>query len=423
MLLLLVLPLLALAAGASPYTAYCISSSTPTCIGINVPDNSSTDLYVTIHGSAANGYTAWALGAAMANSLYFIVKPSSSAVDVQVTLSGGHVRPTTYSGATTTQLNTTFDGNAYVVSFKCTNCRSWTDSSGTTRNISASSQDIIWAYGSASGGNIAYHGSSHGNGAVDMSAAKGTGGAPVLTSTAAGASVSRQVATTGTSNGNQTSTTTAQTSTSPTRLSRFRRITSTRFGRLWLAHAIITPIALLGIAGLGALVVRFLPVYNARRGVYHPVVRLHWMIQSTAAAVFLIGAILGFVASAENGHFRFAHQTLGTVVYALVFLQLMGGSINHALYKRSMQHTKEFQSASGSPEPSYRPQPPAKVRTGALLHRWLGRSILILAIVAVGLAFRQPMVAVSTTGQVVWYVVVFIVLVGGYTLASIGFKK
>lgn len=416
----------ALTVHAAPYAAYCTEPATspPTCFAVNVPDNSADELYMTIHGAANTGYTGWAVGdGVMANSLFFIARPSPSngTASVQVAYAAGHVRPSTYTATniTTTVLSSNFTGDAFTVSFRCTNCRSWRDSSGGVRSVStSSSQGIIWAYGSVDSGNIAYHGGSHGSASLNLASAVGTAGAPQLASTASGAS-------TGTSG--STGTNGTQTAATSRSMSGLMGITATRYGRLWLAHAIITPTALIGIGGLGALVVRFLPVAQKRGStVSTSPVRIHWIIQSIAAALFLAGAILGFVASGESysGHFTYAHQILGTVVYVLVFVQAFAGSLNHALYNRSVQASEKGSHSNGSsPARSVDRSGTAVTRTGAFIHRWAGRAILILAIVAVGLALRQPMVNVSTAGQIAWYVVVLIVFVGGYTVAALVFRK
>ncbi|BFZ54743.1 hypothetical protein PYCC9005_001780 [Savitreella phatthalungensis] len=438
-----------------PFSSKCFgSSSVRSCYAVNVPSNSTTDLYISIAGSSTNGYTAVALGRGqMANSLYFIAQPKSDGtISLSVSIAAGEVRPSTYSATSvsTQQLDGSFvNSTNFLLNFRCSNCRSWKGTDGSTQSIdvTSSSQSFAYAWGSASSsGTIQQHSSgNYGSSSWNLVSASGTAGIPGTSYVTSGTSASASTTTSGTAAATSSASGTTSGSSQANAITSGETAESdsgsSLFKNLWLAHAIITTVALLLVAGVGAGAMKFLPLFAARRGFVGgmPIVRLHYLIQSTAVLIFLVGAILGFVASSQEGqgHFLYSHQTLGVIVFILVILQALGGAVHHMIYKSA---TNAY-SAAGSARTSSPNSDEVKSAVSALsgrvvlnpaskrlsttnvtgpLHRWLGRIILILAIVAVGLAFKQPMVDVNNTGTIIWYVLAFVILVGGYAALSLG---
>jgi hypothetical protein len=126
-------------------------------------------------------------------------------------------------------------------------------------------------------------------------------------------------------------------------------------------------------------------------------VRVHYSIQIFATALVIAGLGLGVNAS-EGMHFMYAHQTVGVVIFALVFVQAAGGALHHMIYKKRHHSTL--------------------IGIG---HRFMGRAIIVAAMVNVGLAFRMPMVGLGKSSQIAWYVVMGVVVLA-YTLANLFIK-
>ena len=393
-----------IAAQSVPYSSHCETSPNgQICYAINVPSSSSTDLYISISGPSAAGYAGLAFGNNMGGSLFFVATPTTdNNVTVSVRTASSQVMPTAYT-ATPIGLQvltgTKNSGGTFLVNFMCTNCRTWSTGSLSTTSSSAG---MIWSTGSlASGASpsdpnamILYHGENRGNFNIDLQAATGTAGIPGnalaaagSSSTAGGAATSSaaspaQTSSTGTAGGFAANQGSSSTSSG----------TSNREA-LWWSHATFMCLGWILIIGLGAIIIRFFPNMIPSGNA----VRVHYIFQLTGAVFVIIGAALG-IAGSDDQHFMYAHQTLGVVVFALMFLQIALGAIHHMMYLRS--NDKIHQN-----------------RIMAFMHRYLGRSLIVTAMVTAGLAFRMPMVALGKGSQIAWYVIMgALVLV--YTIAN-----
>lgn len=358
------------------------------CYAINVPSDGSDDLYLALTGPSAIGYSGLGFGAKMAGSLYFIAVPGTGNVTLSVRTAPGDVMPTTYTASSIgleVLDGTTNNGTVWTANFMCTGCRSWSTGS---LDVDGSDAAMIWAVGALSTGavptdaaaGIRYHGSQYGDFSMDLLAATGTAGVPGsgTAETSTGAST-----TAGTMAG--TAATTMTTTTGRTRSSR-------RQG-LWWSHAALMCVGWILIFGLGAVLLRFFPGHFANP------VRVHYIFQATGVLLVIVGAVLGIVGSAGQ-HFRYAHQTVGVVVFGLMFFQAAGGTLHHVLYRK------------GSRGPNLLLGP---------IHRYTGRALIVAAMVTAGLAFRLPMVGLSRGSQVAWYVVMG-ALVLAYAVSNVSLE-
>lgn len=142
--------------------------------------------------------------------------------------------------------------------------------------------------------------------------------------------------------------------------------------------------------GLGAILIRFFPAY------FTNAVRVHYLLQIFGVVLIIIGAVLGIVGSSGE-HFQYAHQTLGVIVFASMFVQAALGSMHHIVYLKGKRGSNLLLGR---------------------VHRYLGRALIVAAMVTAGLALRLPMVALSKGSQIAWYVVMG-ALVLAYTVANI----
>ncbi|ORY83218.1 hypothetical protein BCR37DRAFT_387070 [Protomyces lactucae-debilis] len=382
----------------APSAQHCITTVTPNlCFNINVPSDSD-DLYFSVTGPSTLGYGAMAFGSNMGGSLFFVLMPNNGNVTLSVRTASGQVQPRPYTAtAITTEMltGTTADSTGFTANFKCTGCRTWSTGS---LAVTSTSAPMIYAFSNqqpsqpvSASSTIQQHASSNrGHFNFDLTKATGAGGIPGValaqTGTAAGSSsVSGAVpaATSSSVNGNPVAGTTSSGSSSAAS----EQAEMDAYRKKWLAHAVLMTVGLIGVFGLGAIVVRFFPALIARA------VRLHYSIQLFGIVLAIAGLALGVNAS-DDMHFMYAHQTVGVVIFALIFLQAAGGALHHMMYKKG----------KGS------------AATG-MGHRFMGRAIIVASMVNVGLAFRMPMVGLGKASQIAWYVVMGVVVLA-YTIAN-----
>lgn len=161
-----------------------------------------------------------------------------------------------------------------------------------------------------------------------------------------------------------------------------------RFDRMRTAHAVLMTVAFVLLFPLSALALHILP---------STVVRIHAILQLFTLAVTVAGFGLG-VAMAKDVHLlKHHHAIIGMVVVACLILFQPGmGLLQHRYFRKT-----------GDKGPF------------AYLHRWLGRIMIILGVVNVGLGFEitgigssdVPKGAVIAYGTVagviaIWYMVI-----------------
>lgn len=158
------------------------------------------------------------------------------------------------------------------------------------------------------------------------------------------------------------------------------------------------PAIIHGIAACVAFVI-FMPAGVIFLRIAPSSVRWHWVNQTFASILAIIGIIFGFYLSTmftKSDSFNSAHQIIGMVVTAAVVIQWLIGFWHHALYKK-------FQ------RPTYY----------GVGHRHFGRIVIILAIVNGGIGLSW---SYATTKEIVAYSIIVGVL-SILTIVAVLWKK
>jgi hypothetical protein len=126
-----------------------VSPSADIAFSLNVPNDSSTDLYFSIKLPTAITWGAIGLGSdTMKGALMLMAYSSSSAKNITLSprLSTGHAEPVYSSDIHVEALEGTglVNGTSYVYNGRCTNCRSW---NGGSINVASTSQNFVYATG------------------------------------------------------------------------------------------------------------------------------------------------------------------------------------------------------------------------------------------------------------------------------------
>ncbi|KAI0873239.1 iron reductase domain protein [Hypoxylon argillaceum] len=322
---------------AFPLTTTAVSSSifvSPPknlAFGLNIPNDTSSDLFFSIAFPAHTSWVAIGLGANTmgGNPLVLMAYPSASGRNVTISPRRcyGHSEPVydpeidvkTLSG--TGLLNDT----TFVFNGVCSNCRSW--SRNGNLDVSSTSQEMAYATGPSGDTmsdnpreSVKIH-ESYGSFSMDLARATGTGGVPEIPA-----------------------------SENVTSVGAVQQLSKTGYvDKRAILHAVFMIFAFVGIWPFGILVLR---VGGS--------VRWHGINQAVAFGLVLIGAILGFVISTSYNRskkFNTAHQIIGIIVFIFVIAQLALGYFHHRIYKKTQQPTKF-----------------------APIHVWLGRVVIILGI-------------------------------------------
>lgn len=402
----LVAALATVTAQAVPFSSHCETApGGQICYAINVPSSSTDELYISVSGPSSVGYAGLGFGNVMANSLFFISMPTAdNNVTVSVRTASSEVMPRAYTATPITlQIlpGTKNSGGTFLVNFLCTGCRTWSTGSLDTTSASAG---MIWSTGALASGSsptdqnamILYHGQNNGNFNINLQSATGLGGVPNSNAAGTSAVASGAASASGAAASSPAATSSAGTTAGLGNTGSSSTTTrSSNREALWWSHAAFMTIGWILIIGIGAIVIRFFPsLIPAGKAV-----RVHYSLQLLGVVFVIIGAALG-IAGSEGQHFRYAHQTLGVIVFAVMFLQIALGAIHHMMYLKSG---------------------PGGNSIMALMHRYLGRSLIVTAMVNAGLAFRLPMVALGKSSQIAWYVVMG-VLVLAYTIANLAME-
>jgi hypothetical protein len=158
-------------------------------VSLNVPNDNSDTLFFHFTAPAGQEWAAFGLGSRMAGTLMFVTYSSADGKNVTVSprIATGHVMPTHTNDVTVDLLSGSgiIDGT-FVVNAKCNKCRSW---NGGSINVDSTSQAMIWAAGDVGdlksndlNAQITKHeGYNFFN--LDLKAATGTGGVPLVNST------------------------------------------------------------------------------------------------------------------------------------------------------------------------------------------------------------------------------------------------
>ncbi|KAI1179263.1 iron reductase domain protein [Nemania sp. FL0916] len=322
---------------AFPFTATAVSSSIfvspqkDLAFALNIPNDSSTDIYFSMAFPAHTSWAAIGLGAddMGGNPLVLMAYPSESGQNVTISprYCSGHSEPVHSSDIDIKALAGTelLNDTTFVFNGVCSNCRSWPRNGAI--DVLSSAQEMIYATG-ASGDtqsnnlkeSVKIHWN-YGSFTMDLVHATGPGGVPEIPTTDDVASVGavQQSSKTG------------------------------YVDKKAILHAVLMILAFVGVWPFGILVLR---VGGS--------VKWHAINQAVAFGFVLIGAILGFVISTSYNRskmFNTAHQIIGIFVLVFVIAQLVLGSLHHRIYKKTQQQTMM-----------------------ARVHIWLGRVVIPLGI-------------------------------------------
>ncbi|KAI1098470.1 putative iron reductase domain protein [Jackrogersella minutella] len=315
---------------------------TPTqdlAFSLNVPSDSTTDLYFSMIMLSSTSWGAVGLGSNhMAGALMLVVYPSASGKNVTLSprIATGHTEPVYAPDIKIEALaGTGLDNDTFIFNGKCSNCRSWFDGSGKI-NVVSKSQNMLYATGEARSylttdafdAPLKMH-YNYGTFTMDMVHATGPGGVPTI---------DRSV--------NSKLVATVQ------GLSK-----EGKKDLVAMAHAVIMVLVFVGLFPFGSFVLRF--------GGW---VRWHGINQTFALLLAFIGSILGFVISKtynRSKKFNTAHQVIGLLIFIFIFVQFALGFMHHRTFKKTKETTKL-----------------------APIHRWMGRILLTMGAVNGFLGFK-----------------------------------
>ncbi|RYP71117.1 hypothetical protein DL771_005051 [Monosporascus sp. 5C6A] len=296
---------------------------------LNVPSNSSQDLYFSIQMPVGVSWGAIGLGSdTMAGSLMLMIYSSSTGENVTLSprISDGHSEPVYSSDIEVEALPGTglLNGSTLVYNGRCSNCRSW--SNGKV-DVESKAQHMLYATGEVGEINtddVEYSLRMHynyGSFTMDMVNATGPGRVPTIEASLESESIGTVLET-----------------------------SVFQYKHKWaMLHAIVMVLCFAVMYPFGILVLRL--------GNW---VRWHAINQGIALFLVFIGFGLGIRISGvynRSKNFNTAHQVIGILVLVFVVIQFALGFMHHRVYKKTQQATKM-----------------------APIHVWLGRLAIILGV-------------------------------------------
>jgi hypothetical protein len=141
-----------------------------------------------------------------------------------------------------------------------------------------------------------------------------------------------------------------------------------------------------GALPAGAVIIRFLD-----KRLKNPVL-IHQLLQLSTCGLIFIAFFIG-VGASKGQHFKFAHQWLGLIIFLALISQAGLGFYHHRRFKEEQPNTR---------------------RWFTHVHLWLGRSLLFLALINMGLGIQ--LFGDGAGAQAGWYLFT-IALVAGYAFA------
>ncbi|KAK8073566.1 hypothetical protein PG994_004465 [Apiospora phragmitis] len=324
-----------------------VSGTDDIAFALNVPNDSTTDLYFSILLPSQRAWGAIGLGShQMAGALMLVVYGSKDGQNVTVSprLASGHAEPVFTPEIDVRTLPGTglVNGSAaYLFNGKCINCRSWKngdDGKNKTLDVKSKEQNFLYATGPPGRGTVQSDDKdaplkmhySYGTFTLDMVRATGAGGVPVI----------------------------SQDGKNPGRVGTTLRLqVEGKTDRASAAHAIIMVFVFVGLFPFGTLVLRL--------GNW---VRWHAINQGFGGLLVIIGFGLGAYVSKlynRSKNFSSAHQVIGIFIFIFVLGQFALGFFHHRMYQKT--------------------QKPSKM---APIHVWLGRLIIVLGVINGFLGFN-----------------------------------
>ncbi|KAI0601471.1 hypothetical protein F4775DRAFT_539942 [Biscogniauxia sp. FL1348] len=326
--------------GASNTTAASIfvSPQQDIAFGLNVPDDSETDLIFSLMMPTQSTWAAVGLGSSnMAGALILMAYPSSTGLNVTLSprLGHGHTEPTPVSSDSGIRVQVLpgtglLNDTTYVFNGRCSNCRSWPANKGNaTLDVGSREAPMLYATGPTGqtrSDSVAESVKMHwnyGTFSMDLVRATGPPGVPAMPTTADTAQSAGAV---------------------------LRSAKQGKRDTAAVAHAVIMVISFVGLYPFGVLVLRL--------GGW---VRWHAANQGLALVLVIIGSSLGFKISGtylRTKNFNTAHQVIGILIFIFIFVQFTLGFLHHRTFKKTQQTTKL-----------------------APVHVWLGRLIILMGVV------------------------------------------
>ncbi|KAI0133911.1 integral membrane protein [Xylariales sp. AK1849] len=342
-----------------------ISPAADIAFALNVPSDSTTDLYFSIIIPTGISWGAIGLGSTkMAGSLILMAYSSASGENVTLSprLAYGHSEPVYTPDILIEALSGTgfINETKYVFNGRCSNCRLW---NGGELDVASRSQGFLYATGPDGNTNsdafnapLKMH-YNYGNFRLDMIHATGPGAVPVI----------------------------------PTHNETLAVATTQGLSVLGkqdiaaMLHAIIMVFCFVGLFPFGILILRL--------GSW---VRWHAVNQGLALIGVIVGVGLGIHISFfynRSKNFSNPHQIIGILLFIFVICQFILGFMHHRIFKKTENPTKL-----------------------APVHVWLGRVVIVLGVVNAFLGF--PFALSPTRNWILAGLVIFIFPILGVILLS-----
>ncbi|KAF8246272.1 CBD9-like protein [Wilcoxina mikolae CBS 423.85] len=354
------------------------------CGSINIP-SSGSDTYFRVQGPVSAGWSAVGIGSGMAGALIFVVYPSASGKNVTVSprLGRGHSEPQYSSSIQITLLDGSgVSGNTMTANFRCANCRSW---SGNTLDTTSTKQNFIWASGP--GDTIKSDDESQN---INQHFDKGNFQLNLVTATGGSGSVNPFTSTSGSTGNSGTSTGSGSSSTDDSKSGNTGGSSAaapvTKATKVLIAHGVIMALTWVILFPLGAAFIRLLGNYLPNAFV------MHRTLQLFNVCLAIVGMSLGMWTSGLNKtHFTQFHQYFGVILVGMLFVQGALGQLHHSEYQQT-----------------------GKRSVWSYLHIWVGRTVIVLAIINGGIGLG-PKLANANSGQIAAYSIVALVVVITYS--------
>ncbi|KAH8671427.1 hypothetical protein BX600DRAFT_459035 [Xylariales sp. PMI_506] len=314
-----------------------VSPTIDLAFALNVPSDSSTDLYFSMMIPSEVSWGAVGLGSSqMAGALVLMMYASSSGSNVTMSprLASRHSEPVYTPDINIQALAGTglLNESTYVFNGLCSNCRSWT---GGSIDVASTAQSFIYATGPNGdirsddpAAAIKMH-QNYGNFQMNLVAATGPGAIPDLATHKGTALIASSQGTTVTNMSDVAA----------------------------MIHAVLMVFCFVGLYPFGILIIRL--------GNW---VRWHAVNQGLALMGIIAAVGLGIHSSSfynRSKNFNSPHQIIGLFIFIFVLAQFVLGFMHHRIYKKTEQPTKL-----------------------APVHVWLGRLIVLLAVINAFLGFR-----------------------------------
>lgn len=367
-------------ATTAQFVSFSHSGQSDLTYSIHVPNNTATSksgpIYFQINATLPVTWVALGQGGQMAGASIFVVYSDAAGDNVTVSprLGKGHVQPLFNPDAKVTVMEGSgIDNGVMTANVRCDSCLHW---DGGSMDPTSSASPWIWAvkYGrplnsDSPSATISRH-DDEGNQVVDLTQATGNNAANpfVELSRSSAVAASASSASSGGSSGGDDAT----------------------FNRKVTAHAVLMIIAFVILYPFSALIIYFFPSLG--------IMTTHAPLQIFNTCLVIAGMALGISIARDSGALNAYHPIIGLVVIScLLAFQPALGYLQHRYFRKT-----------GSKS------------LFAYIHRWLGRTLIVLGIINVGLGFTLSGIGEGNpTGAVIAYAVVAGVFVMSYILVLI----